>query len=198
MKHEVDARGEKCPVPLIRTKKVFSTLEPGQEMSVLIDNPTSAKNVETFIIESGGEVHIDQKENIMILKIKKGSQSKDLHAEDYCKVPASPHVVLVTSDSLGDAKELGQALMQSFLQTIKDVSPLPSHVLFINLGVTLLDKGTKTAEIVQELEKLGVSIVVCGTCLDFYDFMERRATGRVSNMFEILTIMTQASKIIKP
>lgn len=198
MTQTVDARGQKCPVPLVLTKKVFDGLVAGEEMIVLIDNVTSAKNVETFIEESGGTVGREQKEGEFVLRIIKGEQTEEKRAEDYCGFPAKPHIIFINSDSIGDAKELGQALMQSFLQTIKDIIPLPSHCIFINLGVTLLGKGTKTAEAICELETLGVEIVACGTCLDFYNFMEKRATGRISNMYEILSLTTQASKVIKP
>ncbi|MBN2382418.1 sulfurtransferase-like selenium metabolism protein YedF [bacterium] len=198
MNQEVDARGKKCPVPLVMTKKVYETLTPGQEMTVLIDNPTSAKNVETFIRESGGEVSVDQQGETITLRLTRGEEKAVKRAEDYCQVPVKPHVILIDSDSLGDAKELGQALMQSFLQTIKDVMPLPSHVIFMNLGVSLLQKGTRTSELVQEIEALGITVLACGTCLDFYDLMDKRAVGKVTNMYEILSVLTQASRVINP
>ena len=36
------------------------------------------------------------------------------------------------------------------------------------------------------LEEMGVELLVCGTCLDFYKVRDRLGAGKVSNMFSIL------------
>ena len=41
----------------------------------------------------------------------------------------------------------------------EDVTPQPWHIIFINMGVKLLEKGANTADAVVELEKLGIQIV---------------------------------------
>ena len=48
------------------------------------------------------------------------------------------------------------------------------------------------------LEEMGVELLVCGTCLDFYKVKERLAAGKVSNMFTILESQMQAGRIIRP
>jgi TusA-related sulfurtransferase len=46
----VDARGQVCPKPLILTKQALKEVSPGEQISVLIDNPTSRQNVERFLL----------------------------------------------------------------------------------------------------------------------------------------------------
>ncbi len=195
----VDAKGKTCPVPLVMTKKVFDPLAEGDQMQVLVDNDTSAKNVETFVQESGGQVKLEKEGSVTTLTITKGVQAESGQAESYCSTTA-PHVIYVSTNRVGvDGEEdFGKALMQTFLQTIKDVTPRPSHLLFMHRGVQLLKKGTKTAEAVAELEQQGISVIVCGTCLDYYNLMDERACGKVSNMYDILSILSQAGKVIKP
>jgi hypothetical protein len=50
----------------------------------------------------------------------------------------------------------------------------------------------------KSLEEMGVGLLVCGTCLDFYKVRERLAVGQVSNMFTILETQMQAHCIIRP
>jgi len=45
---------------------------------------------------------------------------------------------------------------------------------------------------------MGVELLVCGTCLDFYKVRERLAVGQVSNMFTILETQMQAGRLIRP
>lgn len=196
---EVDARGKLCPVPVVMTKKVYDTLNEGDQMSVLIDNDTSAENVAAFVLESGGLVESAKEGDVTTLTVTKGAIEKSKEAGDYC-APPKRHVIYISSDIIGTqgSEELGKALMQSFIQTIKDVTPLPSHIIFINRGVKLLIEGSKLAEAAKELEKLGVKITACGTCLDYFDLMDKIVCGQVSNMYDILNLLTRAGHVIKP
>lgn len=53
-------------------------------------------------------------------------------------------------------------------------------------------------EDLKSLEAEGVKILTCGTCLDFYGLKESLAVGSVTNMYEIVEIMENASTIIRP
>ena len=48
------------------------------------------------------------------------------------------------------------------------------------------------------MEAQGVKILTCGTCLDFYGLKEKLTVGGVTNMYEIVEIMENASSIIRP
>jgi len=45
---------------------------------------------------------------------------------------------------------------------------------------------------------MGVKLLVCGTCLDFYKVRNRLGVGTVSNMFTILESQMQAGRLIRP
>ena len=50
----------------------------------------------------------------------------------------------------------------------------------------------------EVMEAEGVTILTCGTCLDFYGMKEKLAVGSVTNMYDIVERMENAAQIIKP
>lgn len=45
MKHEVNAMGKQCPIPVVMTKKVIDNAAVGDEIEILIDNETAVNNL---------------------------------------------------------------------------------------------------------------------------------------------------------
>ena len=67
-----------------------------------------------------------------------------------------------------------------------------------NTGAYLTCEGADTLEDLKLLESEGVTILTCGTCLDFYGLKETLAVGSVTNMYDIVERMENAAQIIKP
>ena len=53
---EVDARGHRCPMPLLMAKRGLNTLEVGQVLKLLSTDPGSAKDFQIFARQSGNEI----------------------------------------------------------------------------------------------------------------------------------------------
>ena len=106
--------------------------------------------------------------------------------------------MVFSSDRMGEGDpELGAILMRAFCQTIVQVEA-PQKLLFYNRGVFLTLNDSPVLSELKGLEEMGVGLLVCGTCLDFYKVRDRLAVGQVSNMFSILESQMQAGRIIKP
>ena len=63
----------------------------------------------------------------------------------------------------------------------------------------MLDAGHTLEEITAHLKALadaGVEILVCGTCLSFYGLTDQLQVGTVSNMYDIVTRMQRAAKVV--
>ena len=87
--------------------------------------------------------------------------------------------------------------MKMFLYTLSESADLPASVLFMNGGVKLPAGGEQ--QVIDSLNALigkGVEVLVCGACLNFYNISDQLAVGKVSNMYEILSRMQAASKVI--
>jgi tRNA 2-thiouridine synthesizing protein A len=52
----VDARGHRCPMPLLMAKRALNALEIGQSVGLAATDPSSIKDFETFARQSGHEL----------------------------------------------------------------------------------------------------------------------------------------------
>ena len=105
--------------------------------------------------------------------------------------------LLVASDSLGRGDDdLGRLLMDRFLHEIGGTSELPETVVFINAGVKLVTETSPVLEHLRRLDKSGVELLACSTCLERFDLINRLAVGAKSDMRSIVETLTQATRLI--
>jgi selenium metabolism protein YedF len=108
-----------------------------------------------------------------------------------------PLVLVVSSDRMGRGDdELGGILVRSFFHTLGEVDPLPQTILFFNAGVKLACQGSPVLDDLCTLEAEGVEMLVCGTCLGYYEIKDQLAVGQVSNMYDIAEAMLGAGKVV--
>lgn len=69
---EVDARGQKCPVPILWAKKALATMESGQVLKVLATDPAAVGDFRFFSRQTGNTL-LDQAESdgVYILYLKR-------------------------------------------------------------------------------------------------------------------------------
>jgi len=197
----LDAKGLKCPMPLIETKKALKEIEKDETLKIFVDNETSVKNVEHFLTDNGMEVEKSEKNGIFeIIVNKRDGDLDDVQAETYCTTSGEPdnsYVVMFAKDRLGEgSEELGNVLVAGLLNTIKERDVLPDKIIFMNSGINLVLKDSPALPLLKELVEKNVDLVSCSTCLDYFGKMNELAIGRVSNMYEILESMLAVEKVI--
>lgn len=191
---EIDCRGLACPQPVLTTKKALEEIPQGK-LLVIVDSLAARDNVERFAQSQGATVNIEQKGNDFYLTIEKGSA---------CDLTQSPQksekvAVYINSNSMGVGDEvLGTTLMRSFLHVLSEMETQPSTLIFINSGVRLTTEGSMVLEDLKALSKKGVTILSCGTCLDFYGLKEKLRVGAISNMYDIAKILFESDRLIRP
>ena len=100
-------------------------------------------------------------------------------------------VVVFSSDKMGEGEDaLGEILIKSFLYTLTQAEKLPRTLLFYNKGAFLTCQDSPVLEDLKVLEKEGVQIYTCGTCLDYYKLKDKLAVGEVANMLSLIHIWT--------
>ncbi len=105
--------------------------------------------------------------------------------------------MVINSDKMGQGdEELGVRLIRSFLKTLVTAENKPHVLVLYNSGVKLAAKGSSVLESLQSLENLGVEIICCGTCVNFYGLVELIQAGRVTNMPEIVQVLAQAENVV--
>jgi hypothetical protein len=66
----------------------------------------------------------------------------------------------------------------------------------LNSGIFLSLQDSPVLDALKKMEESGIEILVCGTCLDYYNKKGVLGVGRVSNMYDILDSMATASKVV--
>ncbi len=56
MKHELDAIGLLCPLPVLKARKRLSALAAGDKLHVMADDPAAVVDMPHFCAEAGHEV----------------------------------------------------------------------------------------------------------------------------------------------
>jgi selenium metabolism protein YedF len=198
----LDCKGLVCPQPVLKTKEA---LEQGMgKLTVIVDNEASRENVARFARSRHCEVDIKSMgQGIFHLNLLLAGEpvQAEFSAEDYgCKIPGGGGLVyVVSSDSMGrGSDELGWALLQTYIQTIEQIEPLPRKILCYNAGVKLVTEGSGALEALRKLQQKGVEIFACGTCLDFFQLKSALQVGHISNMYDIMTAMSEADQVVSP
>jgi selenium metabolism protein YedF len=105
--------------------------------------------------------------------------------------------VVINSSTLGvGPDELGEKLMGSFLRKLWAEAAKPDAIVFYNSGVKLVADGSSVLDALTELAATGVDLVVCGTCVGYYGLDKTLRVGRVSDMQEIVSILTHSGRVI--
>ena len=107
-------------------------------------------------------------------------------------------VVLSANVMGGGDEKLGTSLMKAFVFALTRQDYLPETILCYNTGAYLTCEGADTLEDLKLLESEGVTILTCGTCLDFYGLKEKLAVGGVTNMYDIVERMEGARTVVRP
>jgi len=109
------------------------------------------------------------------------------------------YAVALQRDSLGDGDEqLGKKLIKSFLDKLTDNSSLPKTIVFLNSGIFLALKDSPALESLKVFEEMGVEMLSCITCLEYYKKSDELAVGKISNMVDIIDRLTSAEKVLYP
>ncbi|MDD2321168.1 MAG: sulfurtransferase-like selenium metabolism protein YedF [Geobacteraceae bacterium] len=198
--HTVDARGLRCPQPLMLAKKALEEMAEGEHLRVLIDNEISRDNVIRFLRDHGLAPVLSFADGVHVLDLDKLAGTATLgDATAYCSIekpPAGP-VIVINQHGMGSgSEELGKILLQACINTLKDVSPLPAAVICYNAGIFVAVEGAPTVPALAALVELGVTVLVCGTCVDYFDKKGRIPVGTISNMYEILRYLSTSERVV--
>ena len=204
MKKIIDCKGMACPLPVVNTKKASEELHAGDVLTVLVDNEIAVQNLSRFAEHKGFGVSAEKKadkEYAVIMTVSGTAAEEAKEEENTCVMDSRRKGMLVVlagnQMGAGDPK-LGASLMKAFVFALTKQDQLPDTILCYNTGAYLTCQGADTLEDLKLLESEGVTILTCGTCLDFYGLKEKLAVGGATNMYDIVERMENAAQIIKP
>ena len=112
-------------------------------------------------------------------------------------IPDSETVLLITRNGMGDAEPaLQQKLITTYFKLLDENNILPAAICFYANGVKLVVEGSPILDMLKSLETKGVHLVLCNTCLNYYDLVDQARVGIVGGMTDILEAQRLASKVI--
>lgn len=190
----VNAVGDACPLPVVKTKDAVRALGGSGVVQTLVDNKVAVENLTRFAAAGGYTAEQRERgDGTYEVTITVGEAAKC----EACN--ARSVVVAVGSACMGEGDEaLGRTLMKSFLYALAQQDELPSCILFYNGGARIPCEGSDALEDLKAMEARGVEILTCGTCLNYYGLGEKLRVGSVTNMYAIVEKLTKAELIVKP
>ncbi len=194
---EIDARGLACPAPVLQAKNAIEDKNLNS-IKVLVDNKASRQNVSRFLKSQGFEVSVQEREGDFHVTGRReaGVEPEGLLAEKQ-DTEKKKIMVMVANNCMGHGDdELGSKLMVSFLKTIKEMGDELWRLVFVNNGVKLTIDSSEVLSVLKEYEKDGLHILVCGTCLTYFNLLDKKQVGQTTNMLDIVTAMQLADKVI--
>lgn len=201
---QVNALGDACPIPVVKTIKALAALGGAGTIETLVDNEVAVENLKRLASEKGCGVSVEkaaEKEWHVTFDVPEGLSVDAGEADDaQCLVPAKKNLVIqVSSDAMGaGSDELGRNLMKAFIYAVTQQDELPATMLFYNGGAHLTCEGSPALDDLKALAEQGVEILTCGTCLNHYGMADKLAVGEVTNMYVICQKLEQASNIVRP
>ncbi|MEJ2170310.1 MAG: sulfurtransferase-like selenium metabolism protein YedF [Desulfobacterales bacterium] len=199
---EIDARGLACPAPVLQTRAALLEEKPAG-VRIVVDNAASQQNVQRFLESQGFQTKLEQEGADYLVTGTCGSGPGDTDPTSAGKesadqqIEAKKTMVMCATDRIGFGDDaLGMALMVNFLRTLKEMGDELWRLVFVNNGVKLAIDGSEVLEDLKQYEKDGLKILVCGTCLNHFNLLERKQVGETTNMLDIVTAMQLADKVI--
>ena len=124
----VNAMGDNCPIPVIKTKKAMQEITGPETIEVLVDNEIAVQNVTKMAVSSGGNVtseKLGEKEFKVTIQMN-GAVAKEAEEEAVCTPDRKGDtIVVIASDKMGSGNdELGKVLIKGFIFAVTQVRSL--------------------------------------------------------------------------
>ena len=197
----LDCRGLACPGPVLKTMEAVETDAP-DTLTVTVDDQAARENVTRLLNGKGYSVLAEAGPDAVVLTATRSGAPEP--AGGACAAAVSQALgadmitVFITADAIGTGSdELGGKLMLNFLGTLPELGQGLWRVVLVNGGVRLACEGHPCLEKLQALAAAEVTVLVCGTCLGFFDLTEQKRVGEATNMLDVVTSLALAGKVIQ-
>lgn len=196
----LDCSGLSCPEPVRRTKNYIVEHAP-KTFAVIVDNDAAKENVSRMLGKQGYDCTVCADGAKWRLEaVRNGSGAEPSPAATSCEVMherSGKTIVFLSGPGIGRGDdELAVKLLRNFLRTLPEFGPELWRIMIVNKGVLMAVEGSPVLDEFKTLEKAGVGVMVCGSCLEHLGLTGKLAVGEITNMLDIVTGMQLADKVI--
>ena len=165
---------------------------------MVVDNAASQQNVQRFLESQGFQTALEKEgADYLVIGTCVSAPSEQSRLSTEQQSDVKKIMIMCATDRIGFGDdELGLKLMVNFLRTLKEMGSELWRLVFVNNGVKLTIDGSEVLDNLKEYEEEGLKILVCGTCLNHFNLLEKKRVGETTNMLDIVTAMQLADKVI--
>lgn len=194
----IDAKGKACPLPVVMAKK---EIENGTaNFDIVVDDMIAVTNIQKLAKTKGALMTYKEQDGCFVVSIttsEENCEECETVINEVVNAPKGHWTLFVSKEFMGTGDDvLGKKLIDMFLYTLTETEDLPKNIIFMNGGVKITCFDEQAIEHLKVLNKLGVKIVVCGTCINFFGIEKDLKIGEISNMYEITELLQEAPKVI--
>lgn len=204
---KVNALGDACPIPVVKTKNAIRELGSGGVVEVSVDNEIAVQNLNKMAKQKNYEFSYEKKsdtEYIVTIGINSDSKTdtntvSKISGTQKDEISLKETVVVIDSDKMGDGdEEFSKNLLKGFIYALSSQDIPPAKIIFYNTGVRMTTKGSESIEDLKVLTNAGAKIYSCGACLNNYGLSEKLLIGEVTNMYDIAGYLLNADLVVRP
>ena len=200
---KVNAIGDACPIPVVKTKNAIRDLGGSGVVEVSVDNEIAVQNLLKMAKQKEYEAKFDKKSNteyIVTINVSSEVISDTKVTNDSSdEIKLKQTVVVIDSDKMGDGEEeFSKTLLKGFIYALSSQDIPPAKIIFYNTGVRMTTEGSASIEDLKVLLNAGAKIYSCGACLNNYGLSEKLQVGEVTNMYDIVGHLMDADLVIRP
>ena len=204
---KVNALGDACPIPVVKTKNAIRELGSGGVVEVSVDNEIAVQNLNKMAKQKNYEFSYEKKsdtEYIVTIGINSDSKTdtntvSKISGTQKDEISLKETVVVIDSDKMGDGdEEFSKNLLKGFIYALSSQDIPPAKIIFYNTGVRMTTEGSESIEDLKVLANAGAKIYSCGACLNNYGLSEKLLIGEVTNMYDIAGYLLNADLVVRP
>lgn len=204
---KVNALGDACPIPVVKTKNAIRELGGSGVVEVSVDNEIAVQNLNKMAKQKNYEFSYEKKsdtEYIVTIGINSDSNAdtntvSKISGTQKDEISLKETVVVIDSDKMGDGdEEFSKTLLKGFIYALSSQDIPPAKIIFYNTGVKMTTKGSESIEDLKVLANAGAKIYSCGACLNNYGLTEKLLIGEVTNMYDIAGYLLNADLVVRP
>ena len=204
---KVNALGDACPIPVVKTKNAIRELGGSGVVEVSVDNEIAVQNLNKMAKQKNYEFSYEKKsdtEYIVTIGINSDSNAdtntvSKISGTQKDEISLKETVVVIDSDKMGDGdEEFSKTLLKGFIYALSSQDIPPAKIIFYNTGVRMTTEGSESIEDLKVLANAGAKIYSCGACLNNYGLTEKLLIGEVTNMYDIAGYLLNADLVVRP
>ncbi len=106
-------------------------------------------------------------------------------------------VLVISNQGMGQAPvELGLKLVKTYLGLLDADDRQPAAICLYGEGVKLAIEGSPVLDELRALAGKGARVVVCTTCLNYFEALDKLQAGEAGTMKDIIELQWAAKKVI--